>query len=331
MAEPQREGPASDDPDTVTASERTARLLRAATYASVVTAAGLVVLKLGAWWLTHSVSLLSTLVDSLLDVAASVINLLAIRAALTPADHDHRFGHGKAEPLAALGQSAFIGGSAVFLLLEVSQRFLDPRPIEATTVGIAVMVFSIAATLALLQFQKYVIRETGSLVIEADALHFSVDVLVNASVIVALLLVAQFGWLLADPLFGLGIGVYILWNAWKLMRSSLDMLMDRELADDERTKISRIILANEEVCGLHDLRTRSSGRQIFVQCHVELDGDMSLAAAHAVTDRIEVQLEEAYPQAEILFHQDPHGIEERHGVPENLDMDQPGDAFSKPQ
>ncbi len=294
-------------------SDRAARLLRAATYASVGTASALVLLKLGAWWLSHSVSLLSTLVDSLLDVAASVINLLAVRAALTPADHDHRFGHGKAEPLAALGQSAFIGGSAVFLLLEVSQRLLEPREVEATTVGIVVMVISIVATLGLLQFQKYVVRETGSLVIEADALHFSVDVLVNASVIVALLLVAQFGWLLADPIFGLGIGIYIFWSAWKLMRGSMDMLMDKELADDERAKISEIILASDDVLGIHDLRTRASGRQVFVQCHVELDGRMSLADAHAVTDRIEAQLAEVFPHAEVLFHQDPHGLEEPHG------------------
>lgn len=303
-----------DDVSAVS-NDRAARLLRAATYASVATASSLVLLKLGAWWFTHSVSLLSTLVDSLLDVAASMINLLAIRAALTPADHDHRFGHGKAEPLAALGQSAFIGGSAVFLLLEVSQRLLDPREIESTSIGIGVMIFSIIATLGLLQFQKFVVRETGSLVIEADALHFSVDVLVNASVIVALILVSQFGWLLADPIFGLGIGLYILWSAWKLMRGAMDMLMDKELDDVERDNISRIILASDDVLGIHDLRTRASGRQIFVQCHVELDGKMSLADAHAVTDRIEAQLAAAYPQAEVLFHQDPHGLEEPHGPP----------------
>lgn len=314
MEERQGEGIPSAGSDADSVRQRNARLLRFATYASVGTATFLVSIKLGAWWVTHSVSLLSTLVDSMLDVAASIINLLAVRAALTPADSDHRFGHGKAEPLAALGQSAFIGGSAVFLLLEVSQRFLDPREIEATHIGIGVMVFSIVATLALLRFQKYVVRETGSLVIEADALHFSVDVLVNASVIVALVLISQFGWLLADPLFGLGIGIYILWHAWKLMRSSLDMLMDRELADDERAKISQIILDNEEVLGIHDLRTRASGRQIFVQCHVELDGQMSLATAHAVTDRIEALLSASFPHAEILFHQDPHGIEEPHGV-----------------
>lgn len=291
------------DPDS-----RAAKLLRAATLASVSTAIVLVFAKLGAWWLTDSVSLLSTLVDSLLDVAASLVSLMAVRAALTPADHDHRFGHGKAEPLAALGQSAFIGGSAVFLLLEVSRRFLEPHALEETPIGIGVMVFSIVATLVLLRFQKYVIKETGSLVIEAEALNYSADVLVNISVIVALLLVSQFGWLVADPIFGLGIGVYILWNAWRLMLGALDMLMDKELADDEREKISRIILASDKVLGIHDLRTRASGRQIFVQCRVELDGQMSLSEAHAVTDRIEAQIAVAYPHAEVLFHQDPHGL-----------------------
>ncbi len=313
MEDRQAPGSPTADSQPESASRRAARLLKLATYASVATAVSLVAIKLGAWWVTHSVSLLSTLVDSMLDVAVSVINLFAIRAALIPADSDHRFGHGKAEPLAALGQSAFIGGSAVFLLLEVSQRFLEPRAIEATGIGIAVMIVSIIATLILLQYQKYVVRETGSLVIEANALNFTVDILVNASVIAALIMVSQLGWLLADPVFGLGIGAYILWSAWKLMRAALDMLMDRELADEERAEISRIILDDPDVLGIHDLRTRSSGRQIFVQCHVELDAQMSLATAHAVTDRIEVRLSESFPNAEIFFHQDPYAANAQAG------------------
>jgi ferrous-iron efflux pump FieF len=309
MNKPQVEEPAPAIPAPQSGSERAARLMHIATYASVATAAGLVLLKLGAWWVTHSVTLLSTLVDSLLDVAASILNLLAVKAALTPADREHRFGHGKAEPLAGLGQSAFIGGSAVFLLLEVGQRFLEPREVHATNIGIAVMVLSIVVTFVLTRFQKYVVRETGSLVIASDALHYSMDILVNISVIVALVLVAQFGWLYADPVFGLGIGLYILWSAWRIMRTSLDSLMDRELDDGERDKISSIILANGDVLGIHDLRTRSSGPQTFIQCHLELDGRMSLLAAHSVTDRIEAELMAAYPSAEILFHQDPRGVE----------------------
>lgn len=297
-------------PDGSGLSARDARLLRLATYASVSTASLLVGVKLVAWWLTDSISLLSTLIDSLLDVAASAVNLLAVRAALTPADREHRFGHGKAEPLASLGQSAFIAGSAIFLLLEAVQRLFHPQAVEASGIGISVMVFAIVLTFALTRFQKYVIRQTGSLVIQADALHYTVDLLVNASVIVALLLVSQLGWLVADPLFGIGIAGYILWCAWKLLQSSLDMLMDRELSEEDRARIGRVVLAHPEVRDMHDLRTRASGRQIFIQCHVELDGHIPLSKAHDITDSIELQLAEVFPGAEILFHQDPYGLEE---------------------
>lgn len=285
-------------------------LMRLATYASVTTAVILIVAKIVAYGLTDSVSLLSTLLDSLLDVAASLLNLFAVRHALTPADREHRFGHGKAEPLAGLGQALFISGSAVFLLFEAGRRLIDPRPLHNTEVGIAVMLFSIVATMALVLFQRHVIRRTGSVAIKADSLHYAGDLMVNGSVIVALLLASQLGWSGIDSIFGIGIAMYIVWTAWRIARASFDMLMDRELPEADRQRIRDIALAHPQVAALHDLRSRTSGPNVFIQLHLEMDGRMSLFDAHAVADAVEVELMRAFPGAEVIIHQDPAGIGE---------------------
>ena len=287
-----------------------ARLMRLATWASVAVAGSLVLVKLFAWFATDSVSILSTLVDSLLDVAASLINLLAVRHALTPADREHRFGHGKAEPLAALGQAAFIAGSASLILFEAGHRLYQPVPISNSTIGIAVMVFSIVVTLALVGFQHYVVRRTGSFAIRADSLHYKGDILVNAAVIVSLLLAERLGWTLADPLFGGAIAVYILLTAWTIARGSLDMLMDREMPDPDRERIRQLALAHPEVRDIHDLRTRLSGPQAFIQLHLEMDGELRLTRAHEIADAVEAAIIAAFPGAEVIIHEDPEGIDE---------------------
>lgn len=287
-----------------------ARLMRLATYASVATAAVLIGVKLIAWLYTDSVSLLSTLIDSVLDIFASMINLLAVRHALTPADREHRFGHGKAEPLAALGQAAFISGSALFIVFEAGHRLFTPVSLGHTGFGIAVLIFSIVATLVLTRFQAYVVRKTGSLAIQADSLHYVGDVLVNGAVVVALLLVSHLGWIWADAVFGLGIAAYILVNAWRIARGAYDMLMDRELPDEDREQIKEIVKAHPAVVGLHDLRTRASGRDTFIQIHLELDGKMTLLQSHQIADEVETRLREAFPGAEVIIHQDPYGIDE---------------------
>ncbi|MEE9140058.1 MAG: cation diffusion facilitator family transporter [Alphaproteobacteria bacterium] len=288
-----------------------ARLMRAATYASVATAAVLVAVKLGAWVVTESVSMLATLVDSLLDVLASLVNMFAVRHALQPADAEHRFGHGKAEALAGLAQAAFISGSAVFLLFEAGNRLLHPKPVLNTAVGIAVMVFAIVATLALVAFQRYVVRKTGSLAISADSLHYVSDVLANGSVILALVLSTTLGWFAADPLFGAGIVVYILYSAWTIARRALQVLMDRELPDGDRERIRRIALTHPEVRDMHDLRTRSSGPQRFIQLHLEMDGALTLTHAHEIADQVEAEILAVFPDAEVIIHQDPEGIAEK--------------------
>ena len=281
-----------------------ARLLRLATRASVATAALLIAAKLAAWLLTGSVSVLASLVDSLMDAAASLVNLVAVRYSLEPADAEHRFGHGKAESVAGLAQATFIAGSAVFLMLHAVDRLLHPRPLEGVAVGVVVMVFAIAATLALLVVQRYVIKHTGSTAIRADSLHYRSDLLVNASIILALLLELR-GWAGLDPLFALGIAGYILYSAWHIGHDAFQLLMDRELAPELVAQVRAAALAQPAVRGIHDLRTRQSGQTVFVQLHIELDAGMLLSEAHAVADRVEAAIRAALPGCDVIVHQDP--------------------------
>ena len=287
--------------------QETARLMKLATYASISVAVVLIIAKLGAWGMSGSVSLLATLIDSTLDALASLINLIAVRHALSPADEEHRFGHGKAEALAGLGQAAFIAGSSGFLLLESSRRILNPEPLQSFTIGIWVMVFSIVLTMALLTFQRHVIAKTNSTAIKADALHYRTDVLVNASVILALWLSIQ-GWAGFDALFAIGIAFYILWSAWGIVVHAFDHLMDRELPDDDREKITNIAIAHEDVRGLHDLRSRRSGTATFIQLHLELDDDLRLLEAHRISDEVEFSIQKSFPSAEIIIHIDPVSV-----------------------
>lgn len=292
--------------------QRVARLMRLATYASVSTAVLLVAAKLAAWAATDSVAMLSALVDSLLDVLASLVNLFAVRQALQPADREHRFGHGKAEALAGLAQTAFITGSAIFLIFQAARRLASPAPVENSGFGIAVMVIAIVATSALVIFQRRVVRETGSVAIAADSLHYISDLLLNASVIVALILSASLGWRSADPIFAIGIAAVVLFSAWRILRTAFDTLMDRELSDELRERIRSIALSHPEVRDMHDLRTRRSGTNSFIQLHLDLDTDISLLRAHEIADVVEAKIKEAFPEAEIIIHQDPEGIAEDH-------------------
>ena len=280
-----------------------ARLLRLATTWSVATAGLLIVVKFGAWLETGAVSLLASLIDSLMDVAASIINLVAVRYSLRPADEEHRFGHGKAESLAALTQAAFITGSALLLSFEAVDRLINPRVIEQPLIGIWVMVFAIAATLVLLGIQRHVVAKTGSLAIKADSVHYQTDLLTNLATIAAITL-AMVGWTQADAIFGLGIAAYSLWSAVHIGRSATQHLMDHELSADAQKRILDIALSHPEVRGVHELRTRQSGQTPFIQLHVELDGDMPLSRAHHIGDDVEAMIKKAMPGADVLIHQD---------------------------
>ena len=295
--------------------ENSARLMRLASYASVGVAGTLIVAKFSAWVVTDSVSLLSTLIDSVLDAAASVVNLLAVRHALQPADEEHRFGHGKAEPIAGLAQAAFIAGSAVFLLIQAGERILFPKAIAHASIGYIVMVFSIALTVCLVIFQRYVIKRSGSLVISADSLHYQGDVLINASVLLSIFLASEMEIVYADPVFAAAIAGYILYSAWQIGQSALNMLMDRELPDEDRARIEVLVRGQDGVKGLHDLRTRASGTDVFIQMHVEMDADLPLREAHKIGDAVELEVGKAFPNAEVIVHQDPDDLDEDHNLP----------------
>ena len=291
------------------------RLRVRATYASLAVAAVLIAAKLVVWISTDSVALLSSLVDSFVDAAASLVNFFAIRQAIVPADREHRFGHGKAEPLAALGQSAFLIGSAILLMFEAVRRLVSPAPVEGAAAGIAVMVFAIAVTLGLVAYQRHVIRHTGSIAVGADELHYRSDLILNLGVIATLMLGSTLHLPILDPLFGGAVGLWIIYGAVRIARLSLVQLMDREMPDTERARVRAIAESHPEVTAVHDIRTRIAGPTTFIQLHIEMDGGMNLLRAHEISDAVEAQIQAAFPQAEILIHEDPAGIEERVAFP----------------
>lgn len=295
-------------PDTA----ENARLMRLATTASVAVALTLILAKSVAWWMTDSVAMLSTLADSFLDALASIVTFIAVRHAIQPADTEHRFGHGKAEALAALGQAAFITGSGMLLLFESGKRFFDPRPLDHEWVGVAVMIFSIVVTLGLVLLQRHVVKKTQSLAVSGDSLHYQGDLLINLGVIASLGIHALWRVPWADPVFAVFIVAYLLWNAKQIASGALADLMDRELPDEERDKIMNIVMEHPEVRSMHDLRTRRSGFDTFIQLHLELDPTMRLAEAHEIADQVEAEIIAAFPAAEVIIHQDPEGLEEDH-------------------
>ncbi len=291
--------------------DRNRKLQRLASYASLTIALTLVAAKLWAWLATGSVSLLSSLVDSFLDVMASAITVIAVQVALLPADAEHRFGHGKAEGLAALAQSLIISGSAVYVFTEAVQRLIEPRAVVEPEAGIGVMAVSVALTLSLVAFQRFVVTRTGSMAISADAAHYQTDLIINLGVAAAIPVAAWTDFVIIDPLTGIAIAAYILWTTYGIARDALDVLLDRELPEDDRNRIYAIAMAHEEVQGFHDLRTRFGGNHYFIQFHLELDPKISLWRSHEILDDVEDKVREAYPNSDIIVHADPLGFEEQ--------------------
>lgn len=280
------------------------RLTRLATYASVSVALILILVKLFGWWVTGSVSILASLLDSTLDVVASVMILFAVRLAQVPADSEHRFGHGKAEPLAALAQSVFIAGSAFYLLVYAVGRLINPEAIQQVPLGIWIMVFSMILTSGLVLFQRYVVRQTQSTAIKSDSLHYITDIAANALVALGLIVALwSFEWV--DALLAIFIALFIGWSALKLAKESANQLLDIELPGEMREQIQQIILSHRGVEGFNDLRTYRSGPNMFIQVDLELDDRMPLVKAHRIAEEVTERIQEAFPQADVLIHQEP--------------------------
>jgi len=286
------------------------RLTRTASYASLTVALTLVFAKLWAWQVTDAISILSSLADSFLDVLASAITFVAIGYALTPADREHRFGHGKTEGLAALAQAVLIGFSALYVWYEALRRLLAPEPVLQPINGLTVIIGSTLLTLALLSFQRLVVRRTGSVAIEADALHYRTDVIVNLSVAIAIPIASWTDWTIIDPLVGIGVAAYLMWSAYGIATKSMGILLDREIPEAERRRIQEIALENPAVKGFHDLRTRSGGSRYIIQFHLELDPQTSLVDTHVILDAVENTIRKEFKGCELIVHADPVGFPE---------------------
>ena len=278
--------------------------VKLASRAAVATALTLIVIKLAAWMYSGSASMLASLTDSFADALASIVNFIAIRYAIVPADQDHRYGHGKAEPLAALAQSAFILGSAFLLFFHGGERLINPVEVKHATLGVIVSIIAIIMTFALVMLQKRALAATSSTVVEADALHYKSDLFLNAAVLLALVL-SQYGWWWADGLFAVLIALFIGQQAVGLAYRSVQSLLDRELDDETRNKITDIAINDPQVKGIHDLRTRESGKTMFIQFHLELDGALSLEQAHNIAVETSSRIRQEFTDAEVIIHQDP--------------------------
>jgi cation diffusion facilitator family transporter len=281
-----------------------------ASIVALVVALGLVVIKVWAWLATGSISLLTSAADGLVDVVASTVTFAGVRYAARPADRGHRYGHGKAEAVAAFVQALLLAGAAVGLGIESVQRLFVPQALNQTGFGIWVIVGSSLAAAGLVGMQTLVVGRTGSTAIAADRAHYVTDVAVNLAVLIALLLERFLGWARADAIGALAISVYMVWNAWGMAAHTLIQLLDRELDTAERARIEAVVRGCDGVQSVHDIRTRNGGDRVFVEFHVEVDGALSVAEGHAIGDRAEKSVQQLFQVADVTAHLEPAGIDD---------------------
>ncbi len=298
-------------------AEANRRLLFTVSLVAVLAAFLMTLIKVGGWYLTGSIAMLGALLDSLMDGASSLFIFFALRYSMQPADKEHRFGHGKAEAIAAFLQGLFLLSATGFLLVSASFGLYEPKPVANTQIGIIASAICIVITAGLMVLQNYAIRRTGSLAIRADHLHYRSDFLLYLSVIAALVLTDFFTLPHIDAIFGVGIAIYIGFTAAHIISDAAAQLMDRELPDNVRDQIKAIAAAHSSVHNVHDLRTRMSGQRMVIQFHIEMDGEVNLKQAHHISDEVEEAISKVFPDADILIHQDPIG-QEHHS---RLEMD----------
>lgn len=285
-------------------------LRRMASMVALAVALGLVVIKVWAWLATGSISLLTSAADGLVDVVASSVTFAGVRYAARPADLGHRYGHGKAEAVAAFVQALLLAGAAIGLGAESVQRLIVPQPLNQTGFGIWVIVGSSLAAAGLVAMQTLVVKRTGSTAIAADRAHYVTDVAVNIAVLIALLLERFLDWSRADAIGALAISVYMLWNARAMASHALVQLLDRELGSADRARIEAAVVSCRGVHGVHDIRTRDSGDRVFVEFHVEVDGALSVEQGHTISDTAEKAVQQLFESADVTAHLEPAGIQD---------------------
>lgn len=290
-----------------------ARLTRSAALASIAMAVFLVTLKTWATWKTGSTAMLGSLADSALDLIASLATLVGVWIAAMPADEDHRFGHGKAEALAAIVQVMLISISAFGIAVRAVSQLMSGGETAAAAEGIGVSTIAILATLALVGWQRHVVSRTGSVAIKTDSVHYQSDLLLNLAVIAALVFDQYLGFSQADPLFGLGIAAWLAWGAFNAASEAVDHLMDKEWPEQRREEFLTVLARHPELRGVHDLRTRTSGAVDFVQFHAAMDGSKPLRDVHQIMDELEARIEAEFPGVEVLIHPDPEGLVNEEG------------------
>jgi ferrous-iron efflux pump FieF len=288
--------------------EQVIKLKKSATGWSLTVGFTMLFIKIGAWIATGSVSVLSSVMDSLMDNVMGLVNFLSVRQGSRPADREHRFGYGKLEPLASLAQAAFMVGVAIMIMIEAVDRLSHPQPLENADLGMGAMVLVIAMIIGLVLYQQRVIRLTGSIVVRADSLHYKADVMMHGAIIISLLLTGRLGIEWADSAFAFGVALFLLWGAKGILIEALNILVDRELPEEERLRIRGIALSHPEVQDIHDLRTRSSGERVFVQLHMEMAPEIRLSRAHEAAEDVIDGILEVYPDAEVQVHEEPLGM-----------------------
>lgn len=280
---------------------------RAATLFAVTAAILLAGLKLYAWLMTGSAAVLGSLADSGLDLFGSLVAAGAVRYAALPPDSNHRFGHQKAEALTSMAQVALIAASATLVAWESLQRLLDPEPIQRPAYAVAVLALSLAVTLCLVTFQTIAIKRSGSLIVEGDRAHYMGDVIANSGALIAVIIGAFFAFPQADPIAGLIAAVFLAIAGWQVAKKAIPQLMDEELPEAERHIIASILNDDPDIFGFHALRTRRAGSSRFIQVDIQIDPNLSFRKAHAISDRIELAIEQAFPNADVIVHPDPAG------------------------
>ncbi len=300
-----------NDEHSAYAAEKESSLRRLASLTSLTVAVVLVVVKLVAWVLTGSVALLSSAIDALVDTAAALATFFGVRYAERPPDEDHRFGHGKGEAIAGFTQAAFLAGAALVLAFQSIERLFFPQPVHQLGIGVAVIMAGLVAAAGLVILQTWVVRRTGSTAIAADRAHYLTDVAVNVAVLLALGITRFTGAERADPIFALGISGFMLWNSRHIAIDALRQLLDHELPDDDRGRIRSKVLECKGVRGIHDLRTRYAGDRIFIEFHLEVDAELTVARGHAICDTVEIAVVRLFPTTvEVSAHLEPAGIQD---------------------